>query len=181
MLVVYPSDLANPNFREIESFLASVANQIRKDGTFRPGILIFKGFDHDPRAICQIPEIRRWIDAVWKKYPCIPPLIEQSAGTSQMFLLGLLDSACFGDPKNGEITTAIPQKQIGRLIEEATKFCATFLRSCGYKRTDQYLEEWQRSMTQGLVSKGRVKIFLICASIILGLGAMVGWRKFWNR
>ena len=133
---------------EVDDLLALIGAQIRESGSFRPCMLSFVGFDNDPRAICQIPEIRRWCAEVWSKQPAIVPLLEQKiSGVSKMFMLCLMNVEVKQVDRHSS-SFAGSRDEYKAIVMKALLSATELLLSCGYQNAKGYLLEWGKSVME---------------------------------
>jgi hypothetical protein len=154
-LTVDRKHLLNADASEIEEVLASMRKQIRAGHPLVQCQLVFYGYNNDPRAICEIPEIRIWCAMAWAQSPEIVPFLEQQVTkVSQMFLWCLLDVGvtAIGD-NQGQY--AVPTEAYTELVSQAAVAAARFLQSCGYPDFVSYVNKWIASV---YVSGDRIRI-----------------------
>ncbi len=146
-VVVDKYHLDHADVSEVEELLGSIATQIRERGSFKPCILTFLGFDGDPREVCQIPEIRRWCSAAWKKSPALVPFIEQDvSGTCMMFILALLNAKV--QLQGTKAAFAVPPHELTPILIKAAESGLAFLESCNYKNGSEYITAWVKSFVK---------------------------------
>lgn len=143
--------LAQADATEIEGLLESIAAQIRESGSFQPCLLSFVGFDDDPRAVCQIAEVRRWCAAAWDKAPALVPMLEQGTlGASRMLMFCLLNVEVQpqGQGQFATASFAFSMDEYKPILAKAYTSGWEFLESCGYRKTEEYLNEWLKSVIE---------------------------------
>ncbi len=148
-LAVDTHHLSSGDVKEVDELLASIATQIREGGSFRPCLLSFVDYDDDQRAICEIPEIRRWCAAAWKQSPALVALLDQNISSlSRMFLWCLVDVQVAGCA-NGRAQFTVSVEEYRKTVQEAAFAAQNFLESCGYSDATTYVVNWAKSLGAG--------------------------------
>jgi len=140
MLAVDEYHIANADATGVDELLVSVATQIRQGGSFRPCILNFVGYDDDPRAICEIPEIRRWCEKAWNKAPALVSLLDEKiSGLSRMFIFCLVH-VNVAQRRNTVSQFTVPPGEYAEIVRKAACSAADFLKSRGYSGNRELLD-----------------------------------------
>jgi hypothetical protein len=74
---------------EIDDLVSAVKDDMQKRGSFEPWNLTISGYDADPRALFEIPEVRAWCRQVHRQHLYLPVLLTED--TLSWYLLCLLD------------------------------------------------------------------------------------------
>lgn len=79
--------LLNLDFSDIERLTGLVREEILKKGEFQLWDLTISGYDEDPRALFEIPEVRKWFRQALEKAPHLLAIVSSAALRQIVFSL----------------------------------------------------------------------------------------------
>lgn len=109
---------------KVKNFLRMIEEAERQQGNLANKVILeFQGYDHDPREVYEIPEIRKWVQKVYKQKPNIFYYLCDFSETMLISYLCLVDSKAvvsYGGRTKCEFE--IKPRLITEIIINATNF-----------------------------------------------------------
>lgn len=147
---INPVIINKGNIDIVDEILTVVAREIRDRGIVVPCMLLFSGYDNDPRPIWKIPEIRKWCEKVYAKAPHLLTILsEQTVDPFSWSLINTVDTIDFDS--HGCLTEINPEEWC-EVLKRAGLACDQFLRESGMQNSSVKVEEWLASRLEHVKS-----------------------------
>jgi hypothetical protein len=89
MMGIDPADVDQGDVSEYAEALEAMSDDLAKFGSV---VLVFHGYDDDPRGVWEIPEVRRWFTRLDDEVPWLLHLLDPEYGMAKLYFAMLLPS-----------------------------------------------------------------------------------------
>jgi hypothetical protein len=93
MMGIDPADVEEGDVSQYAAALESMSGDLASFGSV---VLMFVGYDDDPRGLWEIPEVRRWFARLDDEVPWLLHLLDPEYGMSKLYFALLLPSLDHG-------------------------------------------------------------------------------------